>query len=234
MKNKLVVTLCLVAINACSQTNTDVVNYLNKGFPSLNFGYVFFFEPELIEYCGDSIHRVEILKAIARQKKWINEDTEESAKERKVLLSILHQRIKDTNVQTEAQNNCKKFLLHLLSEFKIDFAVDEKLLEARFNPKNRGLPFGDEECDTDFSYFVFFLYNPALYVKVMKSNKLANPSGSITFPTTCILEELNHTPQVMKRRMQNELLKILGKYEGPEYDSLRNKIKNADLKAKFN
>jgi hypothetical protein len=106
-------------------------------------------------------------------------------------------------------------------------------LEERFNPKVRGLPYGDEECDVDFSYYTFFLSDPDLYVSVLKNNKVANPNGKIKFPIQCFFEELSNLPIVMKRRIQTELLNILEKYQGADYDILKNKIKEANLNAKF-
>jgi hypothetical protein len=146
----------------------------------------------------------------------------------------LYRRVKNISVESNTQKQSKAFLLELLAPFaRIEFRIDEYLLKVRFDPKKRGLSFGDEECDKDFSFYIFFLYDPALYVKVLQNDKVANPSGELKFPTTCFLEELCDVPIIMKKRIQSELLKILEVYKGSPYDDLKNKIKKADLNAKY-
>jgi hypothetical protein len=236
MKTKLIIVACLICTVASSQVQTDkeVLTFISKRFNRVNLSYLIFFEPEMIEYCTDSTNRNNMTKELLQQAKWIDEGNNESAIERKVFLSILRSRIKKFQVEDNEMQKSKAFLLNELSAFSYDSSVvNEQLLENRFNPKKRGLPYGDEECDVDFSFYVFFLYDPTLYINVLKNNRVANPSGKISFPTTCFLEELNNTPLIMKKRTQNELLKILDKYNGADYEILRGEIKKADLSAKF-
>ena len=229
----MILALSLLSTIGCSQTDKKVVDYLNKRFNRMNLSSIVFFEPELVEYCIDSTHRLEMNKELERQKHWIKEDSKESAMERIIFLSILRERISKVNAGNEEMKESKAFLIRNLKEFQIDFPVDRTLIENRLNPTKRGLPYGDEECDEDFSYFVFFLHDPNLYVTVLKQSKTISPKGDIKFPTTCTLEELSHVPMVMKKRTQSGLLKILDKYQGQDFDTLRNKIKKADLSAHY-
>jgi hypothetical protein len=233
MKTKLLLMFILTQTDVPAQIDKTVVEYLNKNFKTTSLHYLIFFEPELIEFSQDSNNWNDVIKEIKRQRQNLSTDSESARKERRVFLTLLRNRINKTKVITPAQSERKKLLLEQLQQFKVEFTVDEKLLEDRFNPMNRGLPYGDEECDIEYSLYTFFIYDPMLYVKTMKDNKIANPSGKIRFPRACFLGELSYVPMAMKKRVQQELLLILNKYKGAEYDIFRNRIKKADLSATY-
>ena len=231
----LCIGILLLTIQAYSQSNSEIVNFLNENFKSFSLRYILFSERELIEFCQDSAHRLEFVKKIARQTERLKQDEPESVKERELFLNILYRRVEKVKVKSNPSRDCKRFVLDLLHPYsKLNFEVDEMLIETRFDPKKRGLPFGDEECDKDFSYYIFFIHNPVLYIDVLENNRTANPSGKIYFPTTCFLEELNYTPLAMKKQVQAGLLELLKGYKGHGFEIIRSKIKNADLTASFN
>lgn len=234
MKKISMYMFCLWATSSCAQSDQTIVQFMNENLSQLSLSYILFFESELIECCGDSLHRKDFEIEIARQKAKIASEEMNEVKERQIFLHLLYNRISETTVSTPSQVKTKEFLMSQLSDFKsLKFTVDDEFIIDRLNPQKRGLPFGDEECDVDFSYYVFFLYDPKLYVHIMKTNRIVNPSGKVKFPISCYLEELSSVPVEMKKRVQQEVLKMLEGFEGQEFEDLRNKIKRANLNATF-
>src|SRR5688572_7589444 len=117
MKIRMILALSLLSTIGCSQTDKTVVDYLNKRFNRMNLSSIVFFEPELVEYCIDSTHRLEMNKELERQKHWIKEDSKESAMERIIFLSILRERISKVNAGNEEMKESKAFLIRNLKEF---------------------------------------------------------------------------------------------------------------------
>jgi hypothetical protein len=233
MKQTITIAAFLLSFTACSQPNQEVVKHFKDNILRTSLRKMYFFEPELIALCQDTAIRKKVSEKILQQYNKIQGEDILARKERIIFLTLLRNRIKGTNTQTVVQDQSKQFLLAQFFESKINFTIDDKLMEERTNPKKRGLPFGDEECDEEFSYLVFFLHDPSLYVSVMKHSKIANPSRKMMFPTTCTLKELNNSPILMKRRVQSELLKILNAYQGSDYNLLKQIIRDADLNAKY-
>lgn len=234
---KYIFTIAIITIlcyGTVAQKNSESAPYLKENYSSLNLEYFIFYESELIGCMIDTVYRSKFKGDIKNQIRKIDNSKVDLAKERKIFLNILYNRIKATKVSGKDSTESKSFLLVQLSQFKsLDFPVDRKLLEARLNPKKRGMPFGDEECDIDYSLYVFFLYNPELYLKVITESKIVNPSGKILFPTKCFLEELSYLPIDLKKRTQAQMLKTIANYKGANFDLLRKKIQKADLNAHY-
>jgi hypothetical protein len=234
MKQPVLILTLLITITACGQPSQAVVKQLKDNISRTSLRKIYFFETELISVCEDTSIRKAVVKKINEQYKKLQREDLPSQKERTIFLTLLRKRIAETNTTTTSQNKIKMLLVQRLSGSNIDFKVDIRLMEERLDPEKRGMPFGDEECDEDFSKLIFFLYDPQLYVQAMKHSKIINPSGELTFPSTCTLEELTSLPIFMKKRVQSELLKLLDQYSGPDYDQLRKILKKADLNASYN
>lgn len=225
--------LCLVNMLSCGQTNSEIDKFLNENFSTLSLSYIVFFEEELVRYAQDSSNRIVLLNKLDRQRLIVNKSSPEASKERLLFLSILRKRLQSVATFSESQLASKNFILENLEWVNLDFPIEENFVRKRLDKRNRGLPFGDEECDVDFSYYIFFLYDPVLFVRVSNSLESRNPNGRIYFPIPCYLEELSNVPIEMKQRTQKRLLEILENYKGNEYSDLAEQIKRADLEASY-
>ena len=237
MKYALIMVLAVFLFsydNIVAQSDAKSLNYFKKNYSRLNLEYFIFYERELIGCTLDTVYRAKFKRDIANQIKRIKTSNIDEAKERKVFLNILYSRINETKISGGDSIESKTFLLSQISQFKkLNFSVDYKYWETRLNPKRRGMPFGDEECDVDYSLFIFFVYNPELYLKVITESKVANPSGKIIFPNKCFLEELSYFPLDIKKRTQTHFLEFISSYKGANFDLLRKKIEKADLSAHY-
>lgn len=222
---------------SCSGSAQKLIttNYFKKNYSRLNLEYFIFYENELIEYTADSVGKVNFKRDVKTQIARINQSSVNETKQRKIFLHTLYSRIQAKVVSSKTLEESKSFLLSQLAQFKsLDFVVNFKLIEERLDPKKRGMPFGDEECDVDYSHFIFFMYNPELYVKVVAESKIINPTGKMIFPTTCFLEELSPFPLELRKSTQAQLIKYVSHYKGKNFEDLRRVIQNADLNAHYN
>jgi hypothetical protein len=235
MKYVLVAFVLVSCSSMNAQNKSDLNEYFKKNYSRLDLEYFIFYEGELVSCMLDTAYRTKFKNDLKNQIKRIQTSSKEESREREVFLNILYRRIEATKTQDKESMDSRSFLLNQLREFKkLDFVPDFQSLENRLDPKKRGLPFGDEECSLDFSLFIFFIYNPELYIKVVTESKIINPSNKkILFPTKCFLEELSPVSLAVKERTRQELLAILDKYKGAGYDAIRSKIQKADLNAKF-
>lgn len=235
MKYLFTVILFVSCININAQKKEDFTEYFKKNYTRLDLEYFIFYETELINCMIDTSFQKRFSRDMENQMRKVQTSLSSQANERRVFLNILYERINRTVIQNKEQMHAKAFLLNQLSEFKnLDFVVDFDLLEKRLDPKKRGMPFGDEECSYDFSLFIFFIYDPELCVKVTTESAIVSSiSKKVLFPTKCFFEELSPLSMGVKKNTQQELLTILNKYNGSKYDSIRNRILNADLNAKF-
>jgi hypothetical protein len=236
MKNLVLIFIfCFVVISgSLAQTKKETINYLKDNCCRFNLEYYIFFEPELIEIMTDTTYRMKFEPVIDQQIRKAKKSNSESAKERKLFLHLFYNRVNEVVANDKKSIDGKNYLLDKLAAFKkLEFSVDKKFIEDRLNPKRRGLPFGDEECDLDYSLYTFFLYDPNLYVDVIMNSRIANPNGKMLFPTKCFLEELSDLPVNVKTSVQSQCLKIIANYKGANFDLLRIKIQKADLNARY-
>jgi hypothetical protein len=227
----LFVVVITINLGAC-QTNT---NYFKDNFRSIDLEYFIFHEFALVECVSDTSIRKHFEHRINDEVQKIKVSDVVISKERKIFLHLLYNRIKVTKIIGKELKLSKGYLLEKLNAFKtLDFSLDYNLIEERLNPQTRGMPFGDEECSIDISLLIFFAYNPKLYIDVVTTSKTVKAIGKMRFPAKCFLEELSYLPQDLKKKTQGEMLKLLDNYQGGNFDALRNRIKNANLKAHYN
>lgn len=227
--NTILLTIAIF-IGGCSsnaQPDPGVVSVLRKTFRNVSEYELLFLENELIEYCRDSLGRVNFEKAITERKQLIAEDESILSREFIVLFELLNHRINNVVVKETDQQKSKEFILNLLADFKVNFTVDEQLLLDLFDYRKRDLA-EMEDCDVAITNFVFFVYDPALYVKVLKEHPL--PDYDINRPhfIGCTLENYDD-PIQFRRKMRDGLLEFLNAYSGPEIRKIYNDIKNAQL-----
>lgn len=230
-----VLNLCFMCIGK-SEPDTRIVDYLKRQFDVTRLENLIFLEEELIEFCKDSIAQVKFIKEMNRQKKAMMMGDQFENKERRVLLTILRNRIANLSRKASNDQTSIKFLLDQLEFSRVNFEIDESLLKNRLNFENRGLPYGDEACDVEFSYYTFFIYDSDLYIKTLANSKVDNTKSKIFFPVACVLEEESGVPVYVKQKIKKGLLEIIRTKSNGNlyYRNIEEQIEKANLNAERN
>jgi len=218
MKTLLIYYALLLTQVSCAQQSDSIIKiYAQKKY----YGIAeFLFSPkELIRLCEDSTGRSSFTRNFIRYAP-SNSKNSSVEKEKKVLVTSLYSQIESIKTDRKAQSESKKYLLDLLIPYLVDFDVDERLLADRFKwDESRA-----ETCDIENSLYVFFVYDPQLYIKVIKLDKdlSKNPNP---FPFSCTLENPN-IPIPIRTNMRRGLLDQIQKYDDPILKNIYHSIDN--------
>lgn len=218
MRTLLIYCILLLTQVSCAQPSDLIVKiYTDKKYYNISD---FLFSPdELILLCEDSTGRASFTRNLAR---YAPKNSQNSSldKEKKVLITSIYSQIKSIETERKAQLESKSFIEDLLIPYLVDFDVDEKLLIERFKwDESRA-----ETCDIENSLYVFFVYDPQLYIKVAKSDKeLSN--NPYPFPFSCTLENPN-IPRPVRINMKKGLLKQIRNFDDPILINIYNSIES--------
>jgi len=227
-KLKILATITIITICITSQAQIDdkIVSYFQNAI-NINPENFLFTPSEVIVLCNDSVGRKKFEKTINWVKNVIQTASIDEAKERKVLLSLISNKINATQVTDPGSIESKLFIQKLLSSVTIDFEVNEELLMKRFNTKN-----DVSYCSRCISMYIFFIYNPELYVKV-RSQKKDFVSSNIHFPLTYILQDCNTTIEITKK-IQRGLLELIKDNNNAVIKKIYTEIDGCDLTNRCN
>lgn len=199
MKRIFCIGFAVMMVNGtCAQPNDTIVQYLRKS-RFVNFENYIFIPEELVNFCEDSVGRNLFTKNLNRYVSNISQKSSET-KEKQVLLTIIHDAVKEVKVLSRNQAASKNFLIKSLSPFLVNFEIDENLLLERFTwSESRA-----ETCDIGLSAYVFFCYDPELYIRACEMDKESRKQ-ELPFPFDCTLENIN-IPEAVRRKMRSGIL----------------------------
>jgi hypothetical protein len=211
----------MMVSGTCAQPNDTIVQYLRKS-RFVNFENYIFIPEELVKFCEDSVGRNLFTKNLNRYVSNISQKSSET-KEKQVLLTIIHDAVKEVKVLSRNQTASKNFLITSLSPFLVNFKIDENLLLDRFTwSENRA-----ETCDIGLSAYVFFCYDPGLYIRACEMDK-ESQKQKLPFPFDCTLENIN-IPEAVRRKMRSGILDRLKGHKESKLISIANAVKEFNV-----
>jgi len=219
-------TLCIglavmMMTEICAQTNDTIVQYLRRS-RFVNFENYIFIPEELVESCEDSVGRKMFAKNLTRYASNMSEKSQET-KEKQVVMTVIHDAVKGIKVLSEDQKLSQNFLLKSLYPFLVNFKIDESLLVDRFTwSESRA-----ETCDIGLSLFVFFCYDPGLYIKACEIHKDLQKQ-KLPFPFDCTLENSN-IPEAVRTKMRSGILDRLKDHKEPKLINIANAVKELNV-----
>jgi hypothetical protein len=218
MKKIFCVSFAIIMVSAgCAQPNDTIVQYLRKS-RFVNFENYIFIPEELVKSCEDSVGRNLFTKNLTRYVSNISQKSSE-AKEKRVLITVVHDAVKEVQALSMDQKTSWSFLITSLSPFLVNFKINENLLLDRFTwSESRA-----ETCDIGLSLYVFFCYDPGLYIRACEMHKDFQKQ-KLPFPFDCTLENIN-TPKVFRRKMRLGILDLLEGHQEPKLMSITNAVK---------
>lgn len=220
-KLKIVLLLNLLFLSSYSQTNEKIVFYFKN--KKIIDPIQFLFTPnELIELCKDSIGKATFIKSIKWVNNYIKSTNIDEAKEKKTLMVLIKNKISSLKLDDDKSIASKLFIAKMLNSFSVNFQIDENYLYNRFNTK-------DEQsfCNTCISMYIFFVYDPDLYVKI-RSKEKNFISSQVHFPLAYILQDCNIPIEIISK-MQNGLLEKIKNNNEPIFKKISSEIKECDI-----
>jgi len=214
-----------------AQVDKEVLKELKNDFDNIDTYEFIFVERELIEYCKDTIGRDLFFKRMLYHKKHIEKRTDTSVKTELLMLDVLRSRIKSVNVSDQASRVSKSFLEQQLEGLKPDFQINEKVVSELFD-RNKRDKATMEVCDVGIAMYIVFIYNPSLYVKVLKESKMVNDEEKVFFPIKCTLQEYDRSI-VLRSKMKKGLIELLGSSVRGDLVKIYNDIKKCNLEGSY-
>lgn len=193
--------LLIVACSSSAQSDSPALKVLKNSFENTDTYELIFLEKDLINFCLDSVGKNRFIKKINNKRQFIARNEDQRSKTELLILNILFKRIQQLEFEKKTQIESKMFLLNELQSFKLNFKVDEELASNLFDHKKRNIQ-TKEVCDVGVSMYVIFIYNPKLYIKVLKQK------GEIYFPNKCTIQEYDRAIEY-RTKMKSGLLDML-------------------------
>lgn len=225
-KNKLFSIFLLVlwigVVDLCRSQSFDsdiLAHYKEKRL--LDFEHSLFTPNELIEYCTDSLGKEVFLKSIG----FIRDELLSNspyALEQKVLMTMIKSNIDSVAVESHRQKESKNFISGLLEEFQLSQEVDDSIVLERFMEEDEV-----SYCSSCISMYIFFVYDPELYIRVRKKEKGFLNAG-IHFPLAYILQNCD-IPIEVAAKMKRGLLERTMNHDDPIIIKMRSEFQSCDI-----